>query len=68
MAAAKVEERERENETRRVVQWRQNALERAGYGRPAARAIAERLDVDLHVAADLLHNGCSPQTALKILL
>jgi len=66
--AVEVEERERENEFRRLVQWRRAALERAGYEPAAADAIAERVDVDLHVATDLVRDGCPPETALRILL
>jgi len=66
--AVEVEERERENEFRRLVQWRRAALERAGYDSAAADKIAERVDVDLHVATDLLRDGCPPETALRILL
>jgi len=31
-------------------------------------ALAERSDVDLHHAVDLLRNGCPPSTAVRILL
>ena len=43
-------------------------LERAGYSRPEAARIAERHDVDLHLAIDLISLGCPPQVALDILL
>ncbi len=68
MATANVEEREREKEFRRLVQWRRAALERAGFDPASAAAVAERLDVDLHAATDLLRSGCPPETALRILL
>ena len=68
MAAVDVDERERGSEPRRVMLWRQAELERAGFDPAAAAAIAERLDVDLHTATDLLRSGCTPETALKILL
>jgi hypothetical protein len=58
----------REAEAERVVGWRLEELERAGYSRPDAHTLAERMDVDLHLAVALTRRGCPPQTALKILL
>ncbi len=58
----------REAETERVVGWRLEELERAGYSRLDARTLAERTDVDLHLAVRLARGGCPPQTALQILL
>jgi hypothetical protein len=57
-----------ETELSRVVDWRMRELERAGYDEPATAKLAERLDVDLHRAIDLLKGGCPPETALRILL
>jgi hypothetical protein len=57
-----------ETETERIERWRFEALVRAGYQPAGARRIAERLDIDLHVAVDLLGQGCSPELALSILL
>lgn len=57
-----------ETELARVVDWRKAELVRAGYDDRAARRLAERLDVDLHRAIDLLRVGCPPETALRILL
>ena len=68
MPAAEQLELEKEGEARRVIYWRRAELERAGYDAAAAQAIAERLDIDLHRATDLLRSGCPPRTALKILL
>jgi hypothetical protein len=51
-----------------VEQWRAEELERAGYPPQAAIELAGRADVDLHRAAALLRNGCTPELALKILL
>ena len=58
----------REAEVERVVGWRLEELERAGYSRSEARTLAERTDVDLHLARALARGGCPPQTALEILL
>lgn len=51
-----------------VERWRQEELERAGYDRDLARRLAERADVDLHQAAELLEHGCSQELAAQILL
>ncbi len=67
MAAAKAG-LERETELERVVGWRLAELERAGYERRSARKLAERLDVDLHRAVEMIRSGCPAETALEILL
>ena len=51
-----------------VEQWRAEELERAGYPPQAAVELAARMDVDLHLAAELLAKGCSTDLALQILL
>lgn len=55
-------------ETERVLLWREGELERVGYERQAARQLAERTYVDLHLAMDLLRRGCPAETALRILV
>jgi hypothetical protein len=55
-------------ETERVLLWREEELERVGYGRETARDLAERTYVDLHLAMDLLQRGCPAETAVRILL
>jgi hypothetical protein len=55
-------------ETERVLLWREEELERVGYGRETARDLAERTYVDLHLAMDLLRSGCPADTAVRILL
>jgi hypothetical protein len=57
-----------ETETERIERWRYEALLRAGYEPSAARRIAERQDLDLHHAVELLERGCSVQLAVAILL
>jgi hypothetical protein len=59
---------DRDTEAERVVDWRRTELERAGYDGQGASKLAERFDVDLHFAADLVRRGCPPETALEILL
>lgn len=58
----------KDTEAQRIVRWRQEELERAGYGVTEASQLAERSDVDLHVALQLLSRGCPQDTALRILL
>jgi len=65
MTAAETEIRD---ETELIEAWRAEALERAGYGARDAAAIAARLDIDLHLATDLLQMGCPAELALRILL
>ena len=58
----------RETEAERVLHWRLDELERAGYDRATAWELAERTDVDLHLAASIARGGCPAETALRILL
>ena len=58
----------REAEAERVLGWRVEELERAGYDPIAALKLAERPDVDLHLAIGLLQQGCPELVALDILL
>ena len=51
-----------------VRSWRFESLIAAGYPHDEARALSERSDVDLHLAARLLERGCPIETALRILL
>lgn len=67
MTAAEAGTREG-TEVERIERWRAEALERAGYSNRAAAEIAQRLDIDLHVATNLLERGCSEELALQILL
>jgi hypothetical protein len=57
-----------DTEADRVMRWRVQELQRAGYGQHEAVKIAMRIDVDLHLAVDLLRQGCPTKTALQILL
>ncbi len=43
-------------------------LERAGYAAAQARELADLTYVDLHLATDLVRQGCTPELALKILV
>ncbi|HEX6489848.1 MAG TPA: hypothetical protein VF002_00585 [Gaiellaceae bacterium] len=57
-----------DTELERIEQWRAEELERAGYSVRDAARIAARHDVDLHLAIDLIANGCPNPVALQILL
>jgi len=52
----------------RIEAWRMDQLLRVGYPEHLASLLAERPDVDLHKALDLIVAGCSFKTAAKILL
>lgn len=56
------------SEDERVLLWRVDMLERAGYDEEAAVALALRRDVDLHQALALVERGCPHHTAVRILL
>jgi hypothetical protein len=51
-----------------ILAWRIAVLDRAGYDEGDAVLLAALKDVDLHLAVDLLDQGCPPGTALRILL
>lgn len=51
-----------------ILAWRAEQLEAAGYPSEDALRLAERTDIDLHLATDLLRDGCATHTALRILL
>ncbi len=57
-----------ESELDRIIRWRGEELERAGYESEGASALAARLDVDLHEAIDLVKRGCPAGIAVRILL
>ncbi len=61
-------QRPRTSEEERVLNWRFDVFELAGYNPVAALALANSPDVDLHVAVGLLNKGCPENTALRILL
>jgi hypothetical protein len=56
-----------ENERSKVESWRLHVLIEAGYPLPLAEKLAGS-EADLHVAVDLVHAGCTPETAAEILL
>jgi hypothetical protein len=62
------EQDEAERERERLYAWRLGELLSAGYPVVFAEDIAGRNDVDLHVACELVEQGCPPTTAVNILL
>ncbi len=52
----------------RVLEWRKEFLQRAGYDEKDAALLADSPCVDLHRAEALLAQGCPATTALLILL
>jgi hypothetical protein len=68
MATAELTASPREAEADRVRGWRLEELLRAGYNHRAALEVADRMDVDLHEAVDMVRAGCPVSIALRILL
>jgi len=56
-----------QNERTKVESWRLHVLIEAGYPLSLAEKIAHS-EADLHHAADLIAQGCSPETAAEILI
>jgi hypothetical protein len=57
-----------ETELDRVEHWRAEELVRAGYDASDAVALAARHDIDLHLAVELVEQGCPYETAIDILI
>ena len=54
-------------ERAKVESWRLHVLMEAGYPLPLAERLAGS-EADLHVAVELVRQGCAPETAAEILL
>ena len=67
MAAAEVQIAT-ETEQERVEHWRAEELVRAGFDPSDAIALAARHDIDLHLAVELIRQGCPYETAINILI
>jgi len=65
MTTAEVREH---TEIAQIERWRCERLEAAGFPPDAAAQLAERHDVDLHAAIDLVQQGCPVDVAVRILL
>jgi hypothetical protein len=57
-----------ETEQERVEHWRAEELVRAGFDPSDAIALAARHDIDLHLAIELVEQGCPYETAIDILI
>jgi hypothetical protein len=56
------------SEEDRIIRWRAEELERAGFRPVIASALAAQRGVDLHLAVHLVKSGCPHDTAIRILL
>ena len=56
------------DEEARVLEWRADTLERAGYDQVWANVLAASSGVDLHRAVEIVRSGCPPELAARILL
>ena len=56
-----------QDERAKVESWRLHVLMEAGYPLPLAERIAGS-PADLHIAVQLVEQGCKPETAAEILL
>jgi hypothetical protein len=56
------------DERDKVVSWRAAQLLEAGYDPRTAEKIAQRCQIDLHRACEMLSQGCEPELAAKILV
>lgn len=52
---------------REIIIWRFDALRAAGYPSNVALTLAERVDVDLHLACRILEEGATLDQAIRIL-
>jgi hypothetical protein len=57
-----------ETELERIEHWRAEELVRAGFDPGDAVALAARHDIDLHLAVELIEQGCPYETAIEILI
>ena len=57
-----------ETEMDKVEHWRAEELVRAGFDPSDAIALAARHDIDLHLAVELIEQGCPYETAIDILI
>jgi hypothetical protein len=57
-----------ETEMEKVEHWRAEELVRAGFDPSDAVALAARHDIDLHLAVELIEQGCPYETAIDILI
>jgi hypothetical protein len=68
MAANKTVAKRSDRQAPEVLRWRLERLIDAGYPAATASSLAERVEIDLHLAIRLVRNGCPPATAVRILV
>jgi hypothetical protein len=56
-----------QSDREKVAGWRLHVLIEAGYPLPLAERLAHS-EADLHIAVELVRQGCEPRTAAEILL
>jgi hypothetical protein len=56
-----------QSDREKVASWRLHVLIEAGYPLPLAERMAYS-EADLHMAVELVRQGCAPKTAAEILL
>lgn len=54
-------------DSRRVLLWRREQLQRSGFPPPLAAKLAADGRYDLHLLIELVEHGCPPELAVRIL-
>ncbi|HEY7420386.1 MAG TPA: hypothetical protein VH541_00120 [Gaiellaceae bacterium] len=57
----------KQRDAERVVEWRRTELVQCGFPRQLAARVARDGRYDLHQLIQLVHEGCSPDLAVRIL-
>ena len=57
----------KQRETEAVVEWRRSELMQSGFPRQLAVRVARDERYDLHQLIELVHEGCSPALAVRML-
>jgi hypothetical protein len=57
----------KQGDAQAVVKWRRVELMQCGFPRSLAARVAQDERYDLHQLIDLVHQGCSPALAVRIL-
>ena len=59
---------EPDRRTRQVLGWRREQFERMGFDSIDSDTLAKRKDIEIHLVARMLDEGCSHSVALEIVL
>jgi hypothetical protein len=57
----------KQRDPKAVVDWRRTELEQCGFPQPLAQRVAQDERYDLQQLIQLVHEGCSPALAVRIL-